>query len=158
MTNNIPEELYQAIVENIPIVSADVVVLDENKFLLLRRTIEPLKGYWALPGGRLLLGETPRTAACRRLKDEAKIFTWPWELVGERVVNYFHPGRQNVAITYLCYYDGSIVVPKGGHDSHQWFSRDDLPTPIWNTTIEQIDWALQKGEQLSKAIHQGGTN
>jgi len=157
VNKHIPDELYQKIVEHIPIVSSDVVVIDENKVLLLRRIIEPLKDYWALPGGRLLLGETPRIAACRKLKEETGMYVAVWELVGERVVTYFHPGRQNIAITYLAYYNGDDVILNADHNSYLWTTRDELPSPMWDTTVEQVNWALQKGMQLTQILQKGGT-
>ena len=38
--------------------------------LLIQRAAEPLAGWWALPGGRLLPGETLGRAAARKLVDE----------------------------------------------------------------------------------------
>jgi 8-oxo-dGTP diphosphatase len=39
---------------------ASMVVLNENKVLLVRRGRAPFSGLWSLPGGKTEGGETPR--------------------------------------------------------------------------------------------------
>lgn len=57
----IPEEEWNIVVKNIPIVSVDLIVLHKGGLLLGRRSNEPAKGEWFVPGGRL--------RKCERLKD-----------------------------------------------------------------------------------------
>ncbi|OEU60014.1 MAG: NUDIX hydrolase [Desulfobacterales bacterium PC51MH44] len=47
-----------------------VVVDDRGRVLLVKRSVEPKKGLWCLPGGFMELGETPEKAALRELKEE----------------------------------------------------------------------------------------
>jgi ADP-ribose pyrophosphatase YjhB (NUDIX family) len=47
-----------------------VVVDTEDRVLLVKRSVEPKKGFWCLPGGFMELGETPEKAALRELKEE----------------------------------------------------------------------------------------
>ena len=53
-----------------PIASVGVVVLKENKVLLVLRGQEPSRGKWSIPGGVVELGETIREAARREVLEE----------------------------------------------------------------------------------------
>ncbi|QTA90268.1 NUDIX hydrolase [Desulfonema magnum] len=51
---------------------ATCLVVPDNKdrVLLVKRSVDPKKGYWCLPGGFMELGETPEESALRELKEE----------------------------------------------------------------------------------------
>jgi len=61
----IEEQLYQEIRAKLPIACVDLLLVHENRFLLLKRLHAPAKGLWWFPGGRILKGETI-AEACRR--------------------------------------------------------------------------------------------
>jgi len=65
----IPDEQWRTIVANVPIVSVDLLVRHGDGVVLGRRTNEPAKGYWFVPGGRVLKGESRREAV-HRVADE----------------------------------------------------------------------------------------
>lgn len=52
---------------------ASMVVLQDNKVLLVRRGRAPFAGAWSLPGGKIEGSESPREAARRELKEETGI-------------------------------------------------------------------------------------
>ena len=52
---------------------ASMVVLNQNKVLLVRRGRAPFAAQWSLPGGKIERGETPRQAARRELKEETGV-------------------------------------------------------------------------------------
>ena len=56
-----------------PKVAVGVAVFRDDQLLLVRRTMEPGRGLWALPGGFLDLGEDPRLAAVREAAEEAGV-------------------------------------------------------------------------------------
>lgn len=60
-----------------PALTSDCVLFGfdegELKLLLLQRSIDPWKGYWALPGGFVLMEETTEEAARRILKEKANV-------------------------------------------------------------------------------------
>ena len=64
---------WRTIVANVPIVSVDLVIRRDGGVVLGRRTNEPAKGYWFIPGGRVLKGETRREAVGRVAADELGI-------------------------------------------------------------------------------------
>ena len=49
------------------------VVEHENKLLLIRRAVSPLKGYWAPPGGYVECGESVTDAARREVREETEL-------------------------------------------------------------------------------------
>ena len=63
---NCNEPLY----EN-PIPATCLVVVDsQGRVLLVKRSVDPKKGFWCLPGGFMELGEAPEHAALRELAEE----------------------------------------------------------------------------------------
>ena len=69
----IEKSLYQKIIKAIPILCIDLIVIYNKKHLLIKRSENPLKGEWWVPGGRVLLGETIEETAKRKLKEEIGI-------------------------------------------------------------------------------------
>jgi 8-oxo-dGTP diphosphatase len=54
-----------------PIPASCLVLIDKkDRVLLVKRSVDPKKGFWCLPGGFMELGETPEKAALRELKEE----------------------------------------------------------------------------------------
>jgi 8-oxo-dGTP diphosphatase len=56
-----------------PIAGVGAVVFKEWKILTIKRSKEPSKGKWSIPGGRIELGETAYEAARREVKEECSI-------------------------------------------------------------------------------------
>ena len=56
-----------------PIVAVGAVVFKEGKILTIKRSQEPSKGKWSIPGGRVELGETVYEAAKREALEECSI-------------------------------------------------------------------------------------
>lgn len=65
----IPSAEWRTIVENVPIVSVDLIVEHDGGILLGKRENEPAKGEWFVPGGTVLKNE-PRSEAVHRVADE----------------------------------------------------------------------------------------
>lgn len=64
------ETCREPVYEN-PIPAACLLVIDpEERLLLVKRSVDPKKGFWCLPGGFMELGETPEATALRELKEE----------------------------------------------------------------------------------------
>jgi len=57
----------------LPMVGVSAVVLREGRILLVKRSKEPSKGKWSIPGGRLELGEALYEAAKREVLEECSI-------------------------------------------------------------------------------------
>ncbi len=70
MTDWIPTDEWQTVVRHLPIASVDLVVAHDDGVVLGRRTNEPAKGRWFMPGGRLRKGERLLEAVTRVGKEE----------------------------------------------------------------------------------------
>jgi len=69
-----PIDVFASIVEYFPTVSLNLIVEnDRGEFLFVMRGNQPVKGYWWLPGGRMLSGESIPDAARRILFEETRI-------------------------------------------------------------------------------------
>ncbi|HET6183081.1 MAG TPA: NUDIX hydrolase [Acetobacteraceae bacterium] len=66
-----------------PIVGIGIVVLKDDRVLLVRRAKPPNVGTWTLPGGAQELGETAEAAARRELAEETGIEAGPLQLVAQ---------------------------------------------------------------------------
>jgi colanic acid biosynthesis protein WcaH len=72
--NFIEAELYNRILQVLPIACVDIVLLNnKDEILLLKRLNEPSKNEWWFPGGRILKGEKRIDAVERILRQECGI-------------------------------------------------------------------------------------
>jgi 8-oxo-dGTP diphosphatase len=56
-----------------PIAAVGIVCVRDGAVLLIRRGNAPMRGRWAIPGGRVEPGETPAAAAVRELREETGV-------------------------------------------------------------------------------------
>ena len=66
----VPEKLYEQILENMPVLCIDIVVLHKGKVLLVQRGEEPEKNSWWLVGGRVYKNESFDEAVKRKVFEE----------------------------------------------------------------------------------------
>ncbi|MDY7039443.1 MAG: NUDIX hydrolase [Chloroflexota bacterium] len=62
-----------------PMVGVGAVIVRDGTVLLIQRGREPGRGHWAMPGGRLRLGETLAQAARREAQEETGVEIEPDE-------------------------------------------------------------------------------
>lgn len=106
--------------------ACDAVIIENGKIVLVKRGVEPFKGQWAVPGGRLEEDETAEQCLIREAKEETNLDVKPIALVGI----YSAPNRDPrgiIAATYLCKHIGGEL--KGGDDAAEakWFDLNALP-------------------------------
>jgi ADP-ribose pyrophosphatase YjhB (NUDIX family) len=51
-------------------VGVGVLISEEERYLIIKRAVEPDKGLWSIPGGMVEIGERASDAAAREAKEE----------------------------------------------------------------------------------------
>jgi len=120
------EHCNEPIYENPIPATCLVVVDDKDRLLLVKRSVEPKKGFWCLPGGYIELGESPEASALRELLEETGLSGQIEMLLGITST----PSTEYNTILMVGYlvkhYRG---YPKAGDDASDvaYFHQDELP-------------------------------
>lgn len=110
----IEEKLYETIRQSFPIPCVDIVVVDnDEKILMLKRSNDPAKGEWWFPGGRVHFNETRPDAVNRKLKEECGLVaTDIREVATKDLILRNSDGTLSHAITtvYVVHAAGEIIL------------------------------------------------
>ena len=98
--------------------------------LLVRRAVEPFRGYWDIPGGFLESGEHPAAGARREVREETGLEIEPTEVLGFFMDVYGPEQEPTLNICYLSRIIGG--EEKAGSDAAEtrWFLLDQLPEQL----------------------------
>lgn len=77
---------------------AGVVVVDEDRLLLVKRARQPRKGTWSLPAGFLEYDERPAVAAARELEEETGLRAESQDLELFNTTSVSTETRENVVV------------------------------------------------------------
>ena len=110
-----------------PKVAVDVVVLDGEKVVLVKRLNEPYKNYWALPGGFVEYGETVEQAAIREAKEETGLDVKLLTLVGVYSDPKRDPRGHVISITFLATVTGGELKASTDAKEVKAFNVNKLP-------------------------------
>ncbi len=121
-----------------------IFTVDEGRLqvLLIRRSAEPFKDHWSLPGGRLLdRSESLQDAAVRKLDDETGVS----DVFLEQLYTFSDlEDRSSIAVAYFALVDIRAVHLAVRHEwPPAWFPVDDL-TPLAFQNERVIDYAVQR--------------
>jgi len=107
-------------------VTMAAVTRQDEEILLGLRGIPPRKGFWALPGGFMEVGETPEAAASRELAEETGIRPGEGKLLG--VFAQDSPTYGTVLVAGY-HFPAPPQAPAAGSDMEQvrYFSFDAMP-------------------------------
>ncbi len=116
-----------------PIPATCLVVPDEgDRVLLVKRSVEPKKGWWCLPGGFVEIDETPEQGALRELLEETGLSGKITRLLGVSV-NPSPRYRSVLMIGYLVRSAQGTPCPGDDASELAYFAPGDLPEIAFDT-------------------------
>jgi ADP-ribose pyrophosphatase len=128
---------------DVPLVAVGAIVMRDGRILLVRRGQPPSEGLWAIPGGRVELGETLQEAAGREIKEETGLIIRARDPVHTfDVILRDRTGRVQfhyVIVDLLADYVSGVL--RHGDDAHdaRWVTPEELEgLPINQTTLDVL--------------------
>lgn len=120
----------------------------DQRILLVKRGREPGRGLWAVPGGKVELGETVQEAARREVEEETGLQVEVGEVVwvGESVGEGDPPAWHYVLIDFIGYPRDGELTPRDDADEAEWFSLDEARRLDLTATMPSL---LDRLEALS---------
>jgi ADP-ribose pyrophosphatase YjhB (NUDIX family) len=109
-------------------VTIDAIILKDGQVLLIKRGVEPFKGYWALPGGYVGWDETIADAVKREVNEELGV-----SVKGvKELKTYSNPNRHPKQCIDIPHYVEIEGEPKVGDDAvdFRYFPLTDLPSDM----------------------------
>lgn len=132
-----------------PLVGVGIVVVRDDRVLLIQRGKPPRKGQWSIPGGMQKLGETVRDAALREALEETGLSVEIKGLLD--VVDLIDTDDEGRTCRHYTLVDFWGVAPSGepcagddAMDAH-WFTRSEVDAlPLWSKTRDIIALAFSR--------------
>ena len=130
------------------LVVSTIPVTDDGRVVLLRRGIEPGKGWWAQPGGFLEVDETVTEAAIRETFEETGLVVKPGEMIGLYT-------RLEAAVVVIAF-EAEVVSGEFRTNPEaleiEAFAPEEIPWPkiAFSTTMWALrDWVARRRPDLS---------
>ncbi len=109
-----------------PTPAAGTLVEDDGHVLLIRRAVNPRKGYWAFPAGYMEADESAEEAAIRETKEETGL-----DVALDALLDVFSfedaTHQRGVLILYRAHVVGGTLQPGDDAEDARWFSPQELP-------------------------------
>jgi len=109
-----------------PALTVDVVVVEGNKILLVKRGQPPHQGEWALPGGFVEYGETLEAAAKREIQEETGIAIDLGAILGAYSDPERDPRGHTVSVVFVGKMVGGQLQGEDDAADARWYGIDDL--------------------------------
>jgi ADP-ribose pyrophosphatase YjhB (NUDIX family) len=116
-----------------PKVAAAVMVLQNDRVLLVRRVNEPFRGLWTLPAGFVNGGEDPAEAAARECFEETGLSVRVMR-VQDIISGREHPRGADFVIVYQAEVVGGEMKADDDADAVEWFDLVHLPPLAFRAT------------------------
>lgn len=133
-----------------PQVAVGAIVVRDNKVLLVKRSQSPGQGLWAIPGGRVELGETLQQAAEREILEETGLKIRAGDpLYTFEVIEPDDVGRiqfHYVIVDLMADYLGGEINPNDDVSEARWVTPEELKDlPVSETTREVLTNVVRFG-------------
>jgi len=133
-------EEFNYIYSKVPRLNVEIIVKTDKGVVLTKRNIEPWKGFWHLPGGAVLMGETLEKAvervALREIGVRVKVDKTIGSIVYPSIKEQNNPGWP-VGIAYLTHIESGELRSSDQDDEVATFT--EIPE---NTIPEQYEFIL----------------
>ena len=116
-----------------PKVAAGVLVMQDERVLLVRRSGEPFRGLWTLPTGFVNAGEDPAEAAARECLEETGLSVRVTR-VFDIVAGKEHPRGADFVIVYEAEVISGALQADDDADAAEWFDKNNLPPLAFRAT------------------------
>jgi len=121
-----------------PKVAVAALITRENEILLVRRTVDPQCGLWALPAGYVDAGEDPARACERECQEETGLKVRVAGLI-EVLNGQDHPNGAHIIIVYRAEVVSGSLRPGDDVDRANYFRRDGLPPLAFTSILKVLD-------------------
>lgn len=126
-----------------PVPASAIVVIDPaSRLLLTKRSVDPKKGLWCLPGGFMELAEAPEESALRELHEETGISGVIRSLLGVRSNHSDRYGTVLIVGYLITDYSGALT-PGDDAEEADFFTPDGLPEIAFESHEFFIEAALK---------------
>ena len=138
-----------------PSVTVDIIIFTikgrEIKVLLVKRSLEPFKDMWAIPGGFIHINESLEEATKRELEEETGVK----DVYLEQLYSFGDPGRDPrgrvITVSYFALINSEKIKLKATTDVSEasWFSIKTLPKlafdhkKILDYAIKRLRWKFE---------------
>jgi len=138
-----------------PLVGVGAVIVKDGAVLLVQRGHDPGRGNWAMPGGRLQLGETLAQAARRETGEETGVEIEPGEVLDvSDLIQRDDAGRVQyhyVLVDLLARYVSGAPRPGSDALDVRWVNASDLNAyPMSDRTRHVLEMALARAAEKSQ--------
>ncbi len=133
------ESCNRVIYDNpVPVVAG--VIIKKNEILLVKRGINPKKGYWALPAGFIDIYESAEDALIREIKEETALQIKEYRFLA--TINQKGMRYNSVLIIgfLIDKYEGEILPGDDAVDA-KFFNTEQLPELAFSSHNQLIDFA-----------------
>lgn len=103
-----------------------IIITDDGKVVLVKRSFDPYKDHWALPGGMVDYGETVEDTVIREAKEETGFDIKIEKLVGVYSDPNRDPRGHFVSVCFLSKIVGGELKTSQETKDVKLFSRDEL--------------------------------